>query len=71
MEEKSLPLIEKNQYTSEVLDRTRSNLNKTINEEKTEVEQLRIKINELERSIKHKIDRENSYQDILMYSFSL
>jgi transcriptional regulator NrdR family protein len=69
MEEKSLPLIQKSQYTSEILDKIQSDINLTINEENQQVEQLQIKINQLEKLIKHEIEREISCQNILMYFF--
>jgi transcriptional regulator NrdR family protein len=67
MEEKSLPLIQKSQYTSEILDKIQSDINLTITEENQQVEQLQIKINQLEELIKHEIEREISCQNILMY----
>jgi hypothetical protein len=67
MEEKSLPLVQKSQYTSETLDKIHSTINITIDEQNHEVEQLQIKINQLEDSIKHEIEREISCQNILMY----
>ncbi len=69
MEEKSLPLIQKSQYTSEILDKIQSDINLTITEENQQVEQLQIKINQLEELIKHEIEREISCQNILMYFF--
>jgi hypothetical protein len=67
MEEKSLPLIQKSQYTSETLDQIQSTINLTIIEQNQQVEQLQIKINQLEELIKHEIEREISCQNILMY----
>jgi len=67
MEEKSLPLVQKSQYTSEILDKIQSDINLTITEENQQVEQLQIKINQLEELIKHEIEREISCQNILMY----
>ncbi|CAF3556586.1 unnamed protein product [Rotaria socialis] len=65
MEEKSLPLVEKSQYTSELLDSIHSTIKNTISEQNHEVEQLKIKINQLEESIKQEIEREISCQNIL------
>ncbi|CAF1641050.1 unnamed protein product [Rotaria magnacalcarata] len=65
MEEKSLPLVEKSQYTSEILDRIHSTIKNTISEHNHEVEQLKIKINQFEEFIKQEIEREISCQHIL------
>ncbi|CAF3634743.1 unnamed protein product [Rotaria socialis] len=67
MEEKSLPLVEKSQYTSELLDSIHSTIKNTISEQNHEVEQLKIKVNQLEESIKQEIEREISCQNILTY----
>ena len=67
MEEKSLPLVEKSQYTSEILDKVNSTINVTLKKQNHEVEQLQSKINELEKLIKHEIERETLSQNILMY----
>jgi len=69
MEEKSLPLVQKSQYTSEILDKIQSNINLTVTEENQQVEKLQIKINQLEELIKHEIEREISCQNILMYFY--
>ena len=66
MEEKSLPLIQKSQYTSETLDKIHSNINTTLTEQNHEVEKLQIKINQLENLIKQEIKREISCQNLLM-----
>ncbi len=67
MEEKSLPLVQKSQYASETLDKIHSTINRTRTEQNHQVEQLQIKINQLEELIKHEIEREISCQNILMY----
>lgn len=69
MEEKSLPLVEKSQYTSEILDRIHITINNTLVEQNHESEQLEIKINQLEESIKREIERETSCQNTLLYFF--
>ncbi|CAF3574792.1 unnamed protein product [Rotaria sordida] len=66
MEEKSLPLVEKSQYTSEILDKIHSTINNTITEQNHEVEQLQIKIDQLEELIKHENEREISCQNTLI-----
>ena len=69
MEEKSLPLVEKSQHTSEILDSIRSNIQNIINEQNYEVEQLQIKINHLQESSQHELKYENSCENILKYIF--
>jgi hypothetical protein len=66
MEEKSLPLVQQSQSTSEILDQIHSTINLTIIEQNQQVEQLQIKIDQLEELIKHEINREISCQNILM-----
>ncbi|CAF3149946.1 unnamed protein product [Rotaria sp. Silwood2] len=66
MEEKSLPLVEKSQYTSEILDKVHSTINNTITEQNHEVEQLQLKIDQLEELIKHEIEHEISCQNTLI-----
>jgi glutathionyl-hydroquinone reductase len=68
MEEKSLPLIQKSQSNSEILEQIRSAINSTILEQNQQVEQLQLKIDQLEQSIKHEINREISCQSILISS---
>ena len=68
MEEKSLPLVQKSQSNSEILEQIRSTINSTIIEQNQQVEQFQLKIDELEELIKHEINRELSCQSILMYS---
>ncbi|CAF1145180.1 unnamed protein product [Adineta ricciae] len=58
MEEKSLPLVEKSQHTSEVLDRIHSTTITTQTEQDHQVEQLQLKINHLKDLINHEIERE-------------
>ena len=68
MEEKSLPLVQKSQSTSETLDQIHASINRTIIEQNEQVEELQMRINQLEESIKHEIEREISCQNILMYT---
>jgi hypothetical protein len=66
MEEKSLPLVQQSQSTSEILEQIHSTINSTIIEQNQQVEQLQLKIDQLEELIKHEINREISCQNILM-----
>lgn len=66
MEEKSLPLIEKSQYTYETLDQIQLTINKTIDEETNQIKEYQLKINQLEDLIKYEIEREISCQNLLM-----
>ncbi|CAF4186176.1 unnamed protein product, partial [Adineta steineri] len=66
MEEKSLPLVQKSQYTCETLDKIHSTINLTTNEQNSQVEQLQIKITQLENLIKHEIEHETSCQNLLI-----
>ncbi|CAF0966684.1 unnamed protein product [Adineta steineri] len=66
MEEKSLPLVQKSQYTCETLDKIHSTINLTINEQNSQVEQLQIKITQLVNLIKHETEHEISCQNLLI-----
>ncbi|CAF1242614.1 unnamed protein product [Rotaria sp. Silwood1] len=67
MEDKSLPLVEKSQYTSEILDKIHSTINNTITEQNHEVEQLQIQIDQLEELVKYEIEREIPCQNTLIH----
>jgi 3-dehydroquinate dehydratase len=66
MEEKSLPLIQKSQYTSEKLDQIHSSITNTQTEHDHQVEKLQLKLNQLENLIHQEISREISCQNLLM-----
>ena len=66
MEEKSLPLVQKSQMTSESLEHIQYTINQTLADQDQQVKQLQEKISELEGQIQHEIDREISCQNILM-----
>ncbi|CAF0907730.1 unnamed protein product [Adineta steineri] len=66
MEEKSLPLVQKSQYTCETLDKIHSTINLTTNEQNFQVEQLQIKITQLENLIKNETEHEISCQNLLI-----
>lgn len=66
MEEKSLPLVQKSQMTSESLEQIQYTINQTLLDQDHQVEQLQEKITRLEEQIKHEIDREISCQNLLM-----
>lgn len=66
MEEKSLPLVQKSQMTSESLEQIQYTINQTILDQDQQVEQLQETITRLENQIQHEIDREISCQNILM-----
>ena len=66
MEEKSLPLVQKSQMTSESLEQIQYTINQTILDQNHQVEQLQERITRLENQIQHEIDREISCQNILM-----
>ncbi|CAF0952452.1 unnamed protein product [Adineta steineri] len=66
MEEKSLPLVQKSQYTCETLDQIHSTISLTTNEQNSQVEQLQTKITQLENLIKHETEHEISCQNLLI-----
>ena len=67
IEEKSLPLVEKSQLTSETLDKIHLSINTTTNDQYQQVEELQKKINQLEDLIKYEIEHEISCQNTLLY----
>ena len=66
MEEKSLPLVQKSQMTSESLEHIQSTINQTIVDQDHQVKHLQEKISEFEEQIQHEIEREISCQNLLM-----
>lgn len=67
MEEKSLPLVEKSQQTSEYLDNIHSKILATQAEQDHDVDQLELAIHHLEELIQRETEREDACRALLVY----
>lgn len=70
MEEKSLPLVQKSQQTSETLDQLQTKIEAVHIDQLQQVEHLQEKVDQLEQTIRDALQRERSCRTVLMWDAS-